>query len=103
MDEDVRAVVLRNESEAFLVVKPLHRSGGHGMILLAWDGQQAATHERRIIKKPQPAERSPMRSLDTSRALNRAGDCKTLAMILADASPRSKTPPAWVRSSAERP
>jgi hypothetical protein len=35
------------------------------MILLAWDGKQAATHERRIIKKPHPALISPLRPLDT--------------------------------------
>jgi hypothetical protein len=35
------------------------------MILLAWDRKKAATHERRIKKKPQPALISPMRPLET--------------------------------------
>src|SRR6266511_395472 len=55
MDEDIRTIVLRDESEPFVGIKPLHGSVRHGMILLAWDGKKAATHERRIIKKPQPA------------------------------------------------
>jgi hypothetical protein len=36
-----------------------------GMILLTWDKKKAATHERRIIKKPHPALLSPMRPLET--------------------------------------
>jgi hypothetical protein len=35
------------------------------MILLAWDGKKAATHEREDHKKPQPALISPMRPLET--------------------------------------
>src|SRR5688500_18374198 len=36
VDENIRTVVLRNKPEPFLVVKPLHRSMRHGVILLAW-------------------------------------------------------------------
>jgi hypothetical protein len=74
VDEDICAAVLRDEPKPFLVVKPLHGTMGHDLILLAWNEKKAATHERRIIKKPQPALISPMRPLDTSRALDRAGD-----------------------------
>jgi hypothetical protein len=35
MDEDIRTIVLRDESEPFVGIKPLHGSVRHGMILLA--------------------------------------------------------------------
>jgi hypothetical protein len=51
MDEDIRPVVLCDESKPFVGIKLLHGTIGHGMILLAWNGTEAATHERRISKK----------------------------------------------------
>jgi hypothetical protein len=43
MDEDIRTVVLRDESEPFVGIKLLHGSVHHGMILLAWDGKRRHT------------------------------------------------------------
>src|SRR5918992_5880060 len=43
VDEDIRPIVLRDEPKPFLVVKPLHRSLSHGMILLAW-GERKCRH-----------------------------------------------------------
>jgi hypothetical protein len=51
MDEDIRTVVLHDDSEPFVGIKALQGSAHHGAILLAWDGKKAATRERRIIKK----------------------------------------------------
>jgi hypothetical protein len=51
MDEDIRTVVLHDESEPFFGIKPHQDSARHGTILLAWDAKKAATRERRIIKK----------------------------------------------------
>lgn len=74
MDEDIWPIFLRDKAKPFVGIKPLHGSVRHGMILLTGDGKQAATHERRIIKKPHPALISPLRPFETSRAFGIAGD-----------------------------
>jgi hypothetical protein len=43
--------------------------------------EYAATHERRIIKKPQPAWISPLLSLDTSQHSRTAGDRNALRIL----------------------
>jgi hypothetical protein len=58
-----------------LSVKPLYGTASHDMILPTWGVEgNAAMHDRRLMKKPQLALISSLRSLDGSRASHTAGD-----------------------------
>jgi len=54
VDENIRTVVLRDKPEPLLVVKPLHRSMSHGLILLTWGIQACRPTSSEDHKKTAP-------------------------------------------------
>jgi hypothetical protein len=50
VDEDIRTIILRDEPKPFLVVKPLHGTTSHDMILLTWgerEGRHASSEDHK--------------------------------------------------------